>query len=86
MTSDQRQKNAEIPMAPLLGALLGIIFLLAVYVASFGPAHSLVMRGYIEPEFVMAFYAPVPRSVASCSLQWWRTHVDSYGAGVMFHR
>ena len=86
MTSNQAQKIVEIPLPPFLGALLGIIFLLAVYVASFGPAHSLAMRGYIEPEFVMTFYAPVPRSVASCSLQWWRTHVDSYGTGMMFRR
>lgn len=64
--------------------IFGIAFMIFSYVASFGPAHSLAMRDYISPRLIHAVYYPLPRGIARWSLHWWRTHVDSYGAGIMF--
>ena len=39
---------------------LGFIVVVFLYVASYGPANSLVARGYLNPRKVDAFYRPLP--------------------------
>jgi len=52
--------------------VLCVVFL---YVASFGPAHGLVLRGRLPHQFLRAFYVMLPKNVAWRSLQLW-TRLD----------
>jgi len=85
-----RQKDELIasssPLVSFSAIFLSLVFVTTGYVASFGPAHSLAMRGYLSPRLILVFYYPLPKGVARYSLHWWRTHVDGYGDGIMFHR
>ena len=62
--------------------VLCVVFL---YVASFGPAHGLVLRGRLPHQFLRAFYVMLPKNVAWQSLQLW-TRLDrgAYVEGFWF--
>ena len=60
---------------PAHGLGLAVLCIAFLYVASFGPAHGLVLRGRLPLQFFRAFYVMLPQKVAWQSLQFW-TRID----------
>jgi hypothetical protein len=57
--------------------LLGVVVILFLYVASYGPANSLVARGYLSPRKVDAFYRPLPDKLIDVIIGIW-TKIDRH--------
>ncbi len=53
-----------------------------LYAASYGPANSLVARGYLSPRKVDKFYRPIPEAIKfNCILHYWRKLDTRPGVG-----
>jgi hypothetical protein len=50
---------------------LGLAALLFLYVASYGPANSLVARGYLNSRRVDAVYKPLPDPLVELVVHYW---------------
>ena len=63
------------------GILIGIAVAVVLYLVSYGPANSLVARGYLNPRRVDAFYKPLPERLQDMILGIW-TKIDTrHGVG-----
>lgn len=69
MSRDNQNRMCQMPG---LGLVCWFLCLALLYVASFGPAHSLAIRGSVDGTLVGSFYWLLPKDVAWHSLQLWR--------------